>query len=159
MKLLTHFQFLILAPILFWQCASVNAQKTPPVNSDKSNFAVIEFEPARDNFLFKTAQPAELSDGETARIEKTISEAVAEHNAKNKDYGRIKNLTEYKFQFVPVALESGEKHVWINAFCDGFGKNWKTEIIFVEDGGSCFFNLKINMKTSAPYDFSVNGEA
>lgn len=160
MKLSTHLQFLILASMLFWQCPFVSAQKSPtPKISDRSIYTVIAFEPERDRFLFKNARTTDLDEREIALIGDYTMSTVIEHNSQNRNNRTIKDLAEYKFQYIPALFESGAKHVWVNAFCDDFDKDLKKEIIIVEDGGSCFFNFKINLETLAVYDFSVNGES
>jgi hypothetical protein len=59
-----------------------------------------------------------------------------------------------------VTNKKGEKEVWVNCFCDTWNSNrWKTEILFVEDGGNCYFNFRINLATKKYHDLGVNGEA
>lgn len=71
----------------------------------------------------------------------------------------IIDLTRYKRQYVAIINSKGEKEVWINCFCNTWDKNWKTNLIFVHDGGNCYFNLKINLTTRKYYELMVNGDA
>ncbi len=54
----------------------------------------------------------------------------------------------------------GEKEVWVNCFCSvQYMDYWKKQVVFVKDGGNCFFNVKINITKKSFSDFEVNGEA
>jgi hypothetical protein len=39
----------------------------------------------------------------------------------------------------------GEKEVWINCFCRDGERDWRKNLVFVKDGGNCYFNLKVNL--------------
>ncbi|NCU36630.1 hypothetical protein EOM75_11540 [Candidatus Falkowbacteria bacterium] len=71
----------------------------------------------------------------------------------------IIELDHYKRQYVPVINEKGEMEVWVNCFCGNWGINDRTNILIVEDGGNCYFNLKINLTKENYYDLMVNGNA
>lgn len=64
----------------------------------------------------------------------------------------------YRRQLVAVENKKGEKVVWVNCFCAPMGE-WKTRIVFVHDGGTCFFNFQINPTKKTVSDFFVNGDA
>lgn len=71
-----------------------------------------------------------------------------------------KSPDDYCKQFVGAINFKGEKTIWVNCFCEKFKddfKNWKTEIIGVDDGGNCFFNIKINVDKNEYYDLNING--
>jgi hypothetical protein len=53
----------------------------------------------------------------------------------------------------------GDKEVWVNCFCRNAVGNWKEELILVQDGGNCYFQLKVNLNTKKYYEFTVNGNA
>ena len=61
----------------------------------------------------------------------------------------------YKYQLVAAINENGEKIVWINAFCNDFD-DWKRYLIFVFDGGLCYFQMTINLTKNYWYGFNVN---
>jgi len=70
---------------------------------------------------------------------------------------------DYCMQFMGAVNSNGEKLLWINAFCksqkDNF-KGWKDNLIVVDDGGNCFYNILFNTdKPGEPYKLSVNGNA
>ena len=76
----------------------------------------------------------------------------------NEDYYLI-HEEDYRYQLIPVINSNGEKIVWINSFCKSYEHNDLKEVVFVMDGGNCFFNLKINLKTKKSFNFMVNGVA
>jgi hypothetical protein len=65
----------------------------------------------------------------------------------------------YKKQLVAVTNKDGDKEVWVNCFCDTLNKNWRKEILLVQDGGRCYFNFKINLTQNKCYHLIVNGES
>ncbi|MBU0683517.1 MAG: hypothetical protein KJ864_04440 [Candidatus Omnitrophica bacterium] len=71
--------------------------------------------------------------------------------------GRLNN---YKRQYVGFIEESGDKTIWINYFYDsGNFSYWTENLVFVFDGGSSFFRIKVNLKKKECYDLSINGVA
>ena len=66
---------------------------------------------------------------------------------------------KYFKQFIVVINVKGEKIVWVNCMCEVFGDYWKKRIPIVNDGGSCYFRLKINLTKKVVYDFYTNGLA
>ena len=141
---------------------------------DSTSFVVLPFDKKSD-YLFKGAKPAELSVTEISRVESLLKQAVHEHNkAQEKDYqemlksspntpyGRENyfiDLQKYRRQFIAMYNASGEKEVWVNCFCSGSESNWRREVVMVDDGGNCFFNLKINLFKGTWHDMMVNGLA
>jgi hypothetical protein len=69
------------------------------------------------------------------------------------------DLKLYKRQYVVTVNTNGEVEVWVNCFCSYWDRDWKKEVIYVCDGGNCYFNLKINLTTGKCYDLYVNGSA
>lgn len=144
------------------------------INVDTSKIAII---PYSDNWhwMFKNAKSAALSDEECMEVEKILIKSIDTYNA-----SLIKRLKErkkynpnyksdlqtkpikpanYKRQYVTVTNGYGQKEVWVNCFCQVYNHNWKSELFLVNDGGNCYFNVKINLSTGGYYEFSVNIEA
>ena len=72
----------------------------------------------------------------------------------------IIDLRKYYRQYIVTKNKKGEKEVWVNCFCSIQNMDyWKKQVVFVMDGGNCFFNLKINLSRKSYSDFEVNGEA
>ncbi len=71
-------------------------------------------------------------------------------------------------QYVCYLNERGEKIVHINSFCKipeiaDHRKlrplKWKTEMVSTADGGSCYWNMKINLTSNKYYEMIINGES
>ena len=123
------------------------------------NFTVLDLGEESFSVFFKNSYPARLSENELTSVKSILRKAVSDYNVKPQRGSAIENLAKYKFQFVALLSPKAEKEVWVNAFCDDFGRDWRTEILMVNDGGSCYFNFYVNL-TRQTYDrFDVNGEA
>ena len=71
-----------------------------------------------------------------------------------------RKLEDYYRQYVGGVKENGEKIIYINCFCyimDLYVDQWKTELIMVDDGGNCYFNVKANLNKNNYYELMVNG--
>ncbi|OQY91662.1 MAG: hypothetical protein B6D41_09145 [Chloroflexi bacterium UTCFX4] len=69
----------------------------------------------------------------------------------------VERLAQYKFQYWGE-MKNGKRVIAINAFCAEFDY-WKTQRVFVLDGGDCFFQLEYEIKSGIFSNLSVNGEA
>jgi len=62
-----------------------------------------------------------------------------------------------------ILKENNEKIVWSNFFCSSFynnsSVNYLEELISVDDGGNCYFNVKVNLEKEEIFDLIINGEA
>ena len=56
-------------------------------------------------------------------------------------------------------VEDGERKIYINAFCDDLGMDWERDVVFVMDGGACFWQAVYNVETGEVERLTVNGEA
>jgi hypothetical protein len=126
-------------------------------------------------WIFKNAVPTKISDKELGDITLVLEQCVAQYNlGKTKEFKALKikypdrhlekkdfiiDLKSYKRQYIAVTNQKGEKEIWMNCFCQTWNVNWKHEVLLVDDGGNCFFNLKINLSTQEYSEFMVNGEA
>ncbi|HMQ49773.1 MAG TPA: hypothetical protein PKA00_20045 [Saprospiraceae bacterium] len=126
------------------------------------------------HWLFKDVEPATLTENELVEVESIIEKAVKENNEQqqeslekhNKEYpnnqwtetGFELRTKGFKRQYVPVINRDGQKEIWINFFCDDWGNdNWKSGLMIVEDGGNCYFNLKVNLETGTYSELYING--
>lgn len=130
------------------------------VNIDK----IAYFQYKENQYIFENSSNYDLTNQDLKEIEVILINGIIEYNEAHKDYLRNFNepdinLKNYKRQYVAVINSKNEKEVWINCICDNYNNNWKTQITYVEDGGNCFFNLKINLTKKIIYDFMVNGVA
>jgi hypothetical protein len=152
----------------------VQKSTTGPHTIDTSKYAILKFD-TTDTWLFENAKPSSLTHTEIEEIESilkqyidaynpdqqlqfdTISKAHTEYNLKVDNF--VINLSRYKKQYFPVINSAGQKEVWVNCFCNDFDKNWRRDMVIVQDGGNCYFSLIINLVTKKISRFIVNGDA
>jgi hypothetical protein len=71
-------------------------------------------------------------------------------------------MDNYYRQCLSVINSKNEIEVWVNCFCKNSmikKEEAQHRIINVDDGGKCFFNIKINLSTKKYYDLFINGYA
>ena len=148
--------------------------RSTSIHVDTSVIAVLPLDTA-GCWVFKDCKPAELTNGDLRQIEELLRKCIDNYNPEQKrQYNDIIvkrpgikinkrdiiiDLKRYKRQYIAVTNNKGEKEVWVNCFCDTLVGNWRKELVFVLDGGNCFFNLKINLTTGEYYELIVNGVA
>lgn len=64
----------------------------------------------------------------------------------------------YRRQYVGL-LRDGQRLVYASFFCETFGGDWQREVLFVLDGGDCFFQLTYDVERGTYGDLMVNGES
>jgi hypothetical protein len=176
LTLMIRYLMIILLIYCLISCGQINSKQTKLglLKVDTSIIAILPYDKT-DKWLFKDCNPTELTSKDIDDIEMILTKCIDEYNpeqekqfidinSKHPEFKLDRNnfiidLKRYKRQYIAVINSKGEKEVWINCFCSAWSGNWKAQQIQVEDGGNCFFNLKINLKTRNYYDFSVNGEA
>lgn len=114
--------------------------------------------------MFKNATSSSLSRNEIEQIENIIKERIENHkdsfNDWVNDYLETNTPIFFKRQYVPVILENGNKAVWINFLCSlSNHEDWKEKLIIVDDGGPCYFQVKVNLARKEYYEFHSNGVA
>lgn len=150
---------------------------------DTSRLAILNLEKNLvSNYFDEGSKPAALEPDEIEKVNLLITEAVGQYNSDSekiykqnqvntKKYPgsvaydpRIKSLPSYYKQIVAVTNAKDEKEVWVNCFCklddwrpDNDKNYWRKNIVRVMNGGSCYFNLKINLTTGTVVWFRVNG--
>ena len=68
-------------------------------------------------------------------------------------------VPQYYRQYLGV-VEDGERVIFANFFCHvAEGQDWQRELVFVMDGGDCYFSLKYDPQQRRFFDLNVNGEA
>jgi hypothetical protein len=132
---------------------------------DTSKIAIIPWDSARWLFKDRGFERAELTQEELSIIDSLVHVCVIGYNqelnlpAEHKAYGINWEGRNCRQQLVAVTNAKGEKEVWVNCFCYDWHRSWQTNILVVRDGGSCYFNVMINLTTYTFYDLSVNGFA
>jgi hypothetical protein len=109
------------------------------------------------------------------RFTPTKEEITQAENALNKQFRKFKiskwnlaggpnilnNLNKYRRQYFGIIDENGNRILYINAFWsdeDGFDY-WLDKEIFVNDGGSYFWNIKYFINENLLSDLMINGGA
>ncbi len=142
--------------------SKVSTATVEPV--DTSLIAIIPFDNSEDGPFDNTYLPSTLTQDDIEKIEVLMTACINKYNnnlsSDSKQYFTIELAKEkYKRQYVAVTNKKGEKEVWINCLCRAYSNNWKTSIILVNDGGNCYFSLKINLTKEKCYELYVNGHA
>lgn len=159
-------RILLLICLLFLTVCKSQESKTPSTERvrllyiDTSKYAVFNFREEYKGYIFdKNSRPTALLADDIYEIEKIIKKEVDKYNKNSfHQYFFINNPNKYYKQFIAVINSNGEKEVWVNCLCSIQNEpDWKSRIIAVEDGGSCYFQLKINLAEKIVYDFGVNG--
>ena len=72
---------------------------------------------------------------------------------------KLRNWGQYTFQY-QGREEKGHRYVFVNALCHR-DPSWNLEkrMVLVLDGGSCFFQLKVDPEQRRYYELIINGEA
>ena len=67
-------------------------------------------------------------------------------------------LGEYQRQYIGFERD-GKQMIYANYFCDNMGKNWREDLVIVEDGGDCYFQVEYDVKSGLFSKLLVNGES
>lgn len=153
---------------IFTSCMQANKKEQLTASNKRSDSIYYKVDTSRitilplrkiSNFqIFKDASPADLSIEEYEEIDNLLEACIVNYNKSHSSDHHI-DLADYKRQYVAAINADGEKEVWINCFCIGSFEDWKQNVVFVLDGGKCFFNVKINLTKKQCYDLGVNGYA
>ena len=106
--------------------------------------------PIGTNLILKNVTPSKLTKQDIKIIDSLL--VIGTRNEKL-------DLKEYKRQYIVYVDEKGNKNVYINCFCssDEFKDYWKKELVRVDDGGRCFFNVTINITKLYIEHIDING--
>ena len=152
--------------------------KTHTLFKDKSKFVILQDKSQIESIFSKNYKLTTLIKSDYVIIEDLFIPVIDSFNIKGEKRMRelarpyikidrnefIIDTSRYKFQIIAVINHKGEKSVWINAFCNDHNMNWhnmsgKKNIVLVDDGGICYFNLTINLTTKKLLSFIINGDA
>lgn len=98
-----------------------------------------------------------LSVPEIKFVDSLLERQVEEHNRKS-EKGHAIDLAKYNRQYFPRITADGEKVVEVNCFCEvSKDDDWKRLRLKAQDGGECYFHLKVNLTTRRVVRFYTNG--
>ena len=96
-------------------------------------------------------------------VEKILHENLDECAASIENYDKgisKRTLKKYLRQYVGYINSDGEKVIWVNFVRNrDLKEEASKDVIEVFDGGSHFWNIKVNLTKGALYDMRVNGIA
>lgn len=160
--------FVFIANMGLYQCSSSKTLTTndfPNKSSITNDFPKVvsfEYSSTEHQHIFKSGKPVTINNSATSDTIYVLSKAVVEYNSKAKKERSLSATDNYNLQLVPILNEENQTEVWVNALCRNSNSDddqWKKSIIRVKDGGSCYFNLYINLTKKTYEKFMVNGEA
>jgi len=128
---------------------------------DTNTIAILPADKSSTGFL-KDVNFIQLTNEELSKLDQLLKVCINTHNAKQdttKEFSEFIDLKKYKRQYVAYIDKSGEKKVYINCFCisNWSFEDWKETLVQVDDGGSCFFHLTINLTKLKYEQFATNG--
>ncbi len=100
--------------------------------------------------------PRDVAEAETRLRGFLQSSPATAYEAIDEKEWILKELPNYKRQYVGVVID-GEKQIFINAFCRSDSLDWKQEMVFVLDGGSCYFRIYYSIGSKSFSRLEVNG--
>lgn len=132
---------------------------------DTTKIAILPID-TTNHWLFKDVTPLQLTNEDLHSINALLNACIKVHNSNQdsaNEYSEFINLKEYRRQYVPFFDSKGDKKVYVNCFCShdfpGEFNYWKKTLIEVDDGGSCFFHLTLNLSTNKFEQLFINGYA
>lgn len=112
-------------------------------------------------YQFNASKATVLSEKDLKLTESILIKCIDNNNnqGSNRHVFEYIDLGKYKRQYMPFQNKRGEKVVWVNCFCisNMDFPDWKKAIVIVDDGGSCFFNVIINLTTKKYEHLFING--
>ncbi len=169
---------LVLCCLMSFSCEQNNsASKSQVINksniSDTISIKQLSFDTSKIAFLpidtanpwiFKEATSLSLTNQDLEVIDKLLSACIKVHNDKQetkKEFSEYIDLKKYRRQYVSFIDSKGEKKVYVNCFCiSDFVHEfdyWKRTLVEVDDGGSCFFHVTINLSRHEYEQLFTNG--
>ena len=142
-----------------------------------NNFEGVIF--SKDYFTFIGGERFTPTMSDIDLIEKILRKEIKEINVNRPNQiGNCpiihKKLKKYKRQYFGYFDTNGDRIIFINCFWERGGfyefidrvfyneppdNKWKTEEVFVLDGCSYYWSIKVNLTTKTLFDFCVNGIA
>lgn len=150
-------------PIIIYGQISSSKLRGTNVEYSKVHYSTYKF---LDN-----GSPAELLERDFVLIDMLIQEAIYKFNndvdsyyvnkiisARQKNDNIINHKYSYRY-YLPARNNNGEKIVWVICSCrkPSLGDvDWRNAFVRTSDGGSCYYQIKINLTNKSYYDFFVN---
>jgi hypothetical protein len=112
------------------------------------------------DWQFPNAHPDSMTTAQVDSAEELIDSAyTACLRDTNKHIHLMQPLQAYRRQYVALTNDQGEREIWINFFCCTFGNDWRHYAMVVDDGGGCFFQIRLNWSKKKVEELIPNGIA
>jgi len=99
------------------------------------------------------------SENDILILEETIAEYLSQNSTQfNRQPPVWERLSEYQRQFIGLT-RNGSHIIYGNYFCNNLGINWRQDLVIVDDGGDCYFQVEYNVDRGMFIMLMVNGEA
>lgn len=118
--------------------------------TDTSLIAVLKTE---KYWGFKGLESSNLNINEIEICETLLKDTIRKYN----EEGAKIDLKQYHRQYFAAVNKNRDKIVIINCFCEKPALNWKEEFCDIDDGGDCYFKLKINLTQNKIFELDING--
>jgi len=105
----------------------------------ESDFVILSFN-KNWYWIFKDVKSTGLTQTELIEIESILKITVEENNERQKI-----NLKRHNEEY--------PKNKWSET------DSWKNDLMIVDDGGNCYFNLKVNLTNKTYSELMINGYA
>lgn len=129
-------------------------------NGIRKSFKTALFYSSSDIYLTldKSYKPNVLNQKQLLIIDSIIQRVSDSLNllitSTNIDTRKVDTL-KHVFQIVSGKDKNDQKVIWVNAICNP-AKDWNKRLMFVEDGGSCYYTFKINLNKVKYYNLQIN---
>ncbi|WP_277017325.1 hypothetical protein [Flavobacterium lindanitolerans] len=117
----------------------------------------------------KEYKPLTPTQSELEQIDIILQDALSKGEFYFLKEQTLKELKNRYRQYICYINGNGDKIVYVNSFCkiptiyddDGKAKllDWKNEMVDTADGGSCYWNMKINLTKNTYYELIINGNS
>jgi hypothetical protein len=117
------------------------------------DYSFFTYDTAFYHIFLGQVTPYDLTEKDLVKIEDILKSCAKGRNLRFE-------LKDYFTQCISVKNKNNEREVWINLLCNPKDvEKLKYFVIRTDDGGDCYFNVKINLNKGACYDFWVDGHA
>lgn len=154
-----------------WQSKQSDS-KIDKAFSDGDTLNTLILDTIESKYITKSKPLWTPTNAQIDQIDSILIKAIKDTLEITNNEFEIKDINGYYKQYVCYVDNSGDLIVFINAFChlhyapvDSADKviwktfDWKNKILFVNDGGACYWYIRINLTQKKYFDFSVNGLA
>ena len=141
---------------------SIRTKNDLPLNKLNNNFVILD--PTQhgidaDIKALRIGSPPYWipTEKDIQTLENILVDFLKQNPARN---GKTVDLNNYGRQYIGCT-RNYRKVIYLNAFChlERERERWKNQLIIVQDGGACYFQVYFIPDTSQFVDLSYNGEA